>query len=583
MRFRNLILSTFAGLAFVGCSNENDPLTGGDPAFKGDVAYMTVNIRDVNAGTRATTDGGWVDGSETEHTVSTAHFYFFDTNGTFVTQGTVWNGGSEVDGDTGHNVEYIGKNVIVLDNLKEKGLPSYILTVLNQPTGFTPEATLEATSKKLVNWQNTSKEFVMATTSYYGNQNNYYVTAVTPDDFKTDPTLAAPVIDVYVERLAAKVEMKVGTGLTNEEVINGNTYYKVTATVAGNENNEGGDDVATTELYVRIDGWALNATTKNSYLSKQLDYSWMTTAPFTNWNDGDNNFRCYWGKSTVFGENVADYITKDLVTYKTYSQLDLIFPGVGYCNENTNTAAKINPDGVFNPAAVTSVLVKATICDKTGQPLDMVRYNGLMFTKDQFLQYALNTIDLGKGNLNVWVKTTEGEGEAAVDKYTQIDKSSAKLAYDDVDVTGVGAVKVVSNLAVGTYYYWDNETDKYVQYTDYDAANNAFKGMLATAAIKGEAFTGGKMYYNIPIEHLGAKTATPAPNPITQEGYYGVVRNHWYELTINEIAKLGHGVYLPGEGEEERPIIPDPEKDTYYLGAKINILSWKLVKQNVSL
>lgn len=604
-------------MALSACSSEDDAINNGNIDFKGDVAYLRVNIQDVSAGTRATTDGDFKDGVKAEHTVSTAHFYFFDLNGTFLSKGSVWNGGA-MDDPKNDNIEYIGKNVVVLDNLQERGLPSYMLTVLNQPAGFQPEATLEATSKKLVDWNSSTADntnsFVMATTNYYkdgtgdaiaDHNSHYYVTKVTSDDFQKEPVLrdengnfidengsSVNVVNVYVERLAAKVEMKEGDGLANKITIgtgdDAKTYYKVTATVAGNENIEGKDDMATSELYVRIDGWGLNATANNSYLSKQLDNSWIATAPFTNWNV-DNFFRSYWGKSTVYGEDVANYTAKNLVTYKKYSELNIAFPGVGYCNENTNTAAKINPGNpaVFDPAAVTSVLVKATICDKNGQPLDMVRYNGLMFTKDQFLQYALNTIDLGKGNLNVWIfnhETTE-----TVDNVTtttiycdQIDKNSVELDFTE-GTTGAGDVNLISKLDDTKRYFYKNAEGKFVEFADVAAATAALDGYLATAP-KGEAFTGGKMYYNIPIEHLGALTATPAPNPLTQEGYYGVVRNHWYELTITEIAKLGNGVFTPDTGEDdEREIIPDPKKDTYYLGAQINILSWKLVKQNVSL
>ena len=61
---------------------------------------------------------------------------------------------------------------------------------------------------------------------------------------------------------------------------------------------------------------------------------------------------------------------------------------------------------------------------------------------------------------------------------------------------------------------------------------------------------------------------------------YGIVRNHHYVVTVNSLTKIGKGIFDP---EEE--IVPgkNDEKDTYYVGARINILSWKIVNQNVNL
>ena len=51
-------------------------------------------------------------------------------------------------------------------------------------------------------------------------------------------------------------------------------------------------------------------------------------------------------------------------------------------------------------------------------------------------------------------------------------------------------------------------------------------------------------------------------------------------VSVNKLEKIGKGIYNP---EEE--IVPDidDEKELYYVGASIHILSWKLVNQNVNL
>ena len=85
------------------------------------------------------------------------------------------------------------------------------------------------------------------------------------------------------------------------------------------------------------------------------------------------------------------------------------------------------------------------------------------------------------------------------------------------------------------------------------------------------------MYYNIPIEHLNNGDVANGTIP---EAKYGVVRNHHYVVTIDKLENIGKGIF-----DEDEKIVPgeDPDGDTYYVGAKINILSWKIVSQNVEL
>ena len=73
---------------------------------------------------------------------------------------------------------------------------------------------------------------------------------------------------------------------------------------------------------------------------------------------------------------------------------------------------------------------------------------------------------------------------------------------------------------------------------------------------------------------------TPYYTRIFGQETYGIVRNHHYVVTVNSLTKIGKGIFDP---EEE--IVPgkNDEKDTYYVGARINILSWKIVNQNVNL
>ena len=97
-----------------------------------------------------------------------------------------------------------------------------------------------------------------------------------------------------------------------------------------------------------------------------------------------------------------------------------------------------------------------------------------------------------------------------------------------------------------------------------------------------EYWNGGRTYYFIPIVQnsaLKVNPKDPKADPVEYLGLYGVVRNHWYQLTVNSINGLGTAV--PDPDEVIIPIIPE-EKD-YYIAAEINILQWKVVTQSVDL
>ena len=89
-------------------------------------------------------------------------------------------------------------------------------------------------------------------------------------------------------------------------------------------------------------------------------------------------------------------------------------------------------------------------------------------------------------------------------------------------------------------------------------------------------FKEGRMYYAIPVQHNQGKSMTASvdrinidkDNGVYQLGDFGVVRNHWYYLTISKIGSIGIPVDDP-----DQPIIPDPE-DEYYVALEIVVLPW---------
>lgn len=579
MRKKALFFPVLAALMLAGCSNDDvsEVIPDETPkVFTGDEAYISVRLADAGSITSRGSDGGFQYG-ENEHSVHTAHFYFYDKDELFVAEGSAWNSGEEVSDAPAGNIEFKSKTVVVLKGLTKKNYPKYMVTVLNKPGDFTPGQTLDEMEKTLSdedgvgiwNTVDDTNYFTMSTTSYeHSDSSPYFVTEVKEENFSLEPIDADNIqspVTVYVERLAAKVTVK-SDGLKADE----NGRYKITTTVAGNENVGTDGNPAAEELYVELLGWKLNATAKHSNMMKNIDEEWndyIGSKPngFT-WNDA-NNFRSYWGKSYNYGlanangtypDKFTEITTTDFLNYVNLTN-PVELGKFSYCAENTNTS-KIVSD--YFPSAVTSVLLSAKVCDKSGKGLDLVRYNGTLFTKEAFLNYILNVLNTN-GKLNYWT-TTDNQN------YTQID--SEFVEWDNVSD---GVIKVVFKRPSDETIY-KKEDNSYSKVTDFTELNKD----LEKAATDAIGYNGGLMYYNIPIEHLNNEEINEADGKKTiPEAKYGVVRNHHYVVTINKLENMGHGIFKSDEA-----IVPgDDDKETYYVGANINILSWKIVNQNVEL
>ncbi len=613
MKTKRFILGMMACAALCACSDDPSENGGVKPTLTGDQAYLTVRINYAND-TRAN-DGGLEYGSAKQHEITSADFYFYDEEGVFVSQANVWDDGTANNKRPDENIEFKSNSVVVLKGLEGKNFPKYMVTVLNAPGTFTPGATLAEMEKKMAgDYKNSNGNFIMSTSSYVRNPDgtekvpNYFVTEITEGNFETEP-VANPqnAVVVYVERLAAKVTLN----FDNSELVpvpdKPNTY-SIKVTVAGDDNKDNetteGDDTTTPgigaeEMYVHILGWGLTATTQDSYMMKNIDTKWnfdMSTWDIEKWTDPDY-FRSYWGKSYNYGigtypDSATEIADGATLKYLTANQvLDLAKDdGAGnigksqYCNENTNTKEFVTE---YFTDAVTNILLIAEVTAPDGSKVNYVKYRGVLYEEADFIKFVLNRLQYTeKLDLNIWTKT--GEGEGAV--FTQIDENKFELKHQN---DGVVVVKM-KQLAEGEKLYKlnaDATPDVNGQYAEDDFSEinltaDFIKNIDDTLAAfdannLATGFKGGLMYYTIPIEHMNnATNVTENDKTYKPEGRYGIVRNHHYKVTVNSLIRLGQGIFDPSE-----IVIPgasDP-KETYYVGATINVLSWKVVDQTVGL
>ena len=569
MKTNKILFGLAACIAMLACSEDKAGDSGRIDLDEEGQAYLKVNISDAGS-TRAT--GGDFEYSTTENTVATADFYFYDDAEVFVAKANVWAEGKE---NTDQGIEYMGNSVVVLKGLKNQSYPKYMVTVLNAPDKFEPKNTLKEMKEVLAGGYKSGNNFIMTTTSYEKGKTPYCVTEIAKENFKKEPLDAEDTnpVNVYVERLAAKVTLKVDeNALTPVEGKTG--VYELKLTVAGEDNGELEKDPTTgaTILYVKFLGWGLNATTKDSYLLKKIDTNWKDTELGFTWNDPTFK-RSYWGMSynyakadATFPENATEAADSKYLSYITAAQASNAMGSFAYCAENTNSSDVVP---AHSRTAVTSILLKAQITDKNDKTPNLVVYNGALFTESAYLDYVLNTLK-NADKLNAYTKDSDTQ-------YTQIKAEYAELVND-----GNGEVHVALNAKAdveGALYKSVNGNWETLTAQDIEDIEDELKAFNATN--KAIAYINGLMYYNIPIEHMNNSEITEVDGKKTiPVAKYGIVRNHHYLVNINSLVRLGKGIYDPNE-----VIVPGDNDDDelYYVGADVNILAWKIVNQNVGL
>lgn len=562
MKGKYLFFAGLACTAFAACSSDEN-VTEGALDANTDQAYVAISLNNATGIANRGTEGKLEYGEDNENEVKTAEFYFYNEDGDFnqyVSKPLTWTANTA---DPVGNVEKFSDATIVLQNLTKVGKPKYVVCVLNGTAGKYQGMTLAKLKAELSESYLTDNKFIMTNSTYNnGNETSeYFATVMNENNFlKEKPTKVEltndNAVQIYVERLASKVTVNTSPTLFGD---------------ANNELTVGKFDVDGTEkdLKIKVLGWGLNTLNKKEYVEKHVP-EWGTDLGFA-W-DANTSFRSYWACSpnygcgtypTSFANVVKDNNTDDNATvsnsanyslkYVSWNSLDENnLGGLQYCMENTNTQKELQ-SGNFK-AKVTHVLLKAQTVDAQ----DLIRYDGCLYTETNFLNRILSQLNMSLYSLS--------DGT-----YTQIATSDLAVVntYD-----GTVDMALTTAAADKTWYLKNGEND----YTLCDVAT--INAKFDALEIKADYYKEGMMYYCVPIEHLrgGNVKYNDDLTVSVNEADYGVVRNHHYVLSINKIKNLGTAVYNPDE-----EIIPVMESPTYYVGAKVNILSWKVVNQSVDL
>ena len=549
-------------------------------------AYAKVVISMPNVtGTRASFDEGKMsfDGGETEESkIGSINLAFYDENGTYVCQASL---DSELDlgsaepqgeaGNDGNNVSNSYAQVLRVTIPEGVNKPTQVVAFINTDVKTNNLNELYTNTKVTVGAFANDEGFVMTNSGYYNGSD--YVIAVPVTLFPTEAeadevkTEEEGMTVIYVERLAAKITVDIDEkGITQNKEAN----YVVKSV-----------DGKTVTLNYTPKFWGATGTAQEENMVKtQFNKSaeWMNAAGL---------HRSYWAESVYY--TTTPYTVADSpLTYLKFNEIAGTADG-DHASDDMNAIGKSNY--VFEHTASVGGI----------EGMDLIS-NTYVIVTGNYDVYVNGDLDT-----DVYFKTDE-ENEKVVDFYllsNGVDNESGKSVFTIYNETqlmnyllgynGIDAVYAdekgdeieVDDLAncfeleykvvdgVGKYYLAILAGE-----TVYVEKEGSYVELTADALVKSTNsrhyyFPEGGAYFNVPIPQ------NISGNNIT----YGVVRNHSYVLTIEEIQSLGAPLDEnkftsdePGSEPGGEPVIPDPNFDNY-IKAKINILSWHVMKHGVTL
>lgn len=587
MKFFKFYSLALAGALMLGaCSSSDDLKDGGATANEGK-SYIAVNIKSVGtagAGTRADyTQGGgtYEDGTANEGAISKVRFFFFNSDGSaYIMKGTDVNylqldASVSSAGDAGHLQTIEGKTtaMLVIDG-KTKTAPAYMIAVVNPQTlsklepkayresqlrdEFTDKSFVKITTDGTGNKQ--YGDFVMSNSVYAENGARVCASSVSGHVEGTSDAATKNPVDIYVERVVAKATTNVNTDKGWEQITSAgadNGKYKIKV---GKINIDAEHEK---DVYAVVQGWGLADENESAELEKQIDVSsnnWTSAIlGIDPWTTPDYH-RCFWSASVPFTVG-----TNPIVNHK-FSEFTTPFGTTPlYTCPNTPTyeefnTLKINEKPYEN--TLTKVLVAAKLVyyddDNNSHPADICKYRGIQILgADNVLK------QVAKDHSEYWTVDPTNASKHILLAPTDLEYTRTNLAGSTTDKLKSYEVRPVLKDGVKVY---KKKSDGSFETTD---SNDELNASLAQSPV--QVRKDGMTYYYTPIRHLAKNK--------TEMGYYGVVRNHSYRVTIDTMSGFGTPVYNPDEIID--PVIP---KDTEtYLAARINVLSWRVVTSNVDL
>lgn len=604
-----LPLALAATLALGACSSDNVVDNGGSNPIdlsKGGFVKMSLNLpTDNNRGSRADLD----DGLANEYGIKNAYLVLFeggdDENAAMIKGAyALSNSDFEAVGDTPNHVT-LTKRIAFANDTKKPSDSSkhiYALVVLNNNGLFTVDGnqlkfdTNVTTGEyaTTANFANFSK--VIASTSIDG-KTPFAADVATNGIFMTNAPLctkhggnANPGTDAVIKTLAdvtsniytteAEAKSKPAAEIYVERAV-----AKVTVH-SGNGTLEANKDKAASKISYTLNSWVVDNTNKKSYIVRQYDMNWNKINSDKATATGASKYRFVWDTPvnpnatnklyrTAFAQD-PEYNTTTAAT--NYNQMasntsmtmstDFGDGHPQYCNENTFKVTAQNQD------QTTRVVlgVKMSAPGTTTYDADLYTVNGnkeVVYTKATLAE-RLKNILLKESNVKKWT-----------------DDHKIEPSFDiTFSTTTAGATTIATATFKGKTAAGATE----------ETYSTPFTTNFNTALPNIVRYKGGVAYYAVRIKHFGDTdtpwnvsgqgvtagsnsyiyntTSTSSDNWFL--GRYGVVRNNWYDISVNKIQTLG---------DATTPALSNTPDDVLenYISVSINVLSWSKHTQGADL
>ena len=568
----------FFGLAVIAamtasCSSNEDlgtagPGTGTNEAGVG-YATFTINLP-TTSGTRAAGDPTFDKGDANEYKVNDATLLIFKKDAAgyqfkeSVDLGNMepWTS-SSTDGIT--TTAKLTAKITKAEVGSDKGY--YALIVLNNNSGANQKITYPDIGKTYEEW---SKDDKNANATNYLKHDNGFFMANAPKYVAGAPETLVEIKNiyaskqqaenstattVYVERGLAKVSLASGSEKKHVDITEGN--YK--------------DDK------VDITGWTLDVTNTKTYPVHVTDGLWADT----------------WKATTT------PAATNDATMERFHDTKLTEFPRVYWGldpNYSKDFATVADCEAEFNLVANQTDLSKAF---KTGEDAKKPQYClENTFDIDHMVQgqttrvlfsakYQPNGFKLGE----TFYKMGNSSQLWNADNVVAQIKAKAMEVFDETDANKVEVILTGTDLAKAGTHLITKANVKHgtaeIEDADITAINTklGFKKAKGTDPMVGlSTYVDGVSYYIARVKHFGDYLTkwedgndTYKSNNANWLGRYGVLRNNWYELSVNSVSG-------PGYPDVPKVNPKDPDDENWqYINVSVKILSWAKRSQDVKL
>ena len=540
--------------------------------------YLSVSLKmsgsmGTKAWDNANADGSYAAGTATENALSGKAQFLLFQNGTPLPDLAQEIASLGTAGSAHHaNDELSSDIVLVFDNDAIDQMPTSIMAILNSPFDLaTIKGKTETEMRAMLVSSSVATQaagaFVMSNSVYYDGDNQ--VVTSTPVDLasicKTPEAARSHPVEIHVERVLAGIEV----------------FLDVAATLFSKNGSENHTTSGGTEIHLAYNGFWIGNQYNQAKLLKDISPAWTPTVAWA-WND-PFNARSYWGNETAATAKSQSTYTTDKARKYTYPY--------------TPAAAAVTPDaatGAYSDGSL--VVVAGQLYDDAdadgvydlGEELGVVSYQGAYYTIEDFAKLLAQTAPFNQYYYRYDVNT-----------YKHIDFVPLTYIYDS-DIWYNDYIRI-SNVSNTDYVQvpnpdWDMSSTAYGkrQYIeDWETVFTArieastpglytFNGTQFVPAliaddiiyqVKVPYWKRGQGYFYLPIVH----NADQVDGVTKKDGYYGVLRNHLYQVNITSMVGMG----TPNPSEDNRTITPQkPIEDEYYVQAQVNTLRWRFVKQD---